>query len=74
MAKEDYSSHDWRKNTDNAIITDDILNPYVPKIMKVNNSRVVFTNPKTLKEESIEVSRLIRVFVNNVVGHRKSIK
>jgi len=74
MAKEDYSSHDWRKNTDDAIITDDILNPYVPKIMKVNNSRVVFTNPKTLKEESIEVSRLIRVFVNNVVGHRKSIK
>jgi len=35
---------------------------------------VIFTNPKTLKEESIDVSRLIRVFVNNVVGHRKSIK
>jgi len=42
--------------------------------MKVNESRVIFTNPKTLKEESIDVSRLIRVFVNNVVGHRKSIK
>jgi len=42
--------------------------------MKVNESRVIFTNPKTLKEESIDVSRLIRVFVNNVVGQRKSIK
>ena len=69
-----YSSHDWRKNTDDAIVTDDVNNPIVPKTMKVNNSRVIFTNPKTLKEESIDVSRLVRVFVNNVVGHRKSIK
>ena len=74
MAISEYSSHDWRKHTDDAIITDDVNNPVVPKTMKVNNSRVIFTNPKTLKEESIEVSRLIRVFVNNVVGHRKSIK
>ena len=74
MAISEYSSHDWRKHTDDAIITDDINNPLVPKTMKVNNSRVIFTNPKTLKEESIDVSRLIRVFVNNVVGHRKSIK
>ena len=42
--------------------------------MKVNESRVIFTNPKTLKEESIDVSRLIRVFVNNVESQRKSIK
>lgn len=74
MAISEYSSHDWRKHTDDAIITDDINNPLVPKTMKVNNSRVIFTNPKTLKEESIDVSRLIRVFVNNVVGQRKSIK
>ena len=74
MAISEYSSHDWRKHTDDAIITDDINNPLVPKTMKVNNSRVIFTNPKTLKEESIDVSRLIRVFVNNVVGHKKSIK
>ena len=70
MAKQVYSSHDWRKNTDDAIIVDD----REFEQLKVNNSRVIFTNPKTLKEESIEVSRLIRVFVNNVVGHRKSIK
>ena len=63
-----YSSHDWRKNTDDAVVVDD------KNKMKVNDSRVIFTNPKTLKEESIDVSRLIRVFVNNVVGHRKSIK
>jgi len=34
----------------------------------------IFTNPKTLKKESVDVSRLIRVFVNNIVGQRKSIK
>ena len=63
-----YSSHDWRKFTDDAVVVDDKTK------MKVNESRVIFTNPKTLKEESIDVSRLIRVFVNNVVGQRKSIK
>ncbi len=66
-----YSSHDWRKHTDDAVVVDDRVEH---KALKVNNSRVIFTNPKTLKEESVDVSRLIRVFVNNVVGHRKSIK
>ena len=65
MALSDYSSHDWRKFTDDAVVVDDKTK------MKVNDSRVIFTNPKTLKEESIDVSRLIRVFVNNVVGQRK---
>jgi len=64
----EYSSHDWRKHTDDAVIVDG------EHILKVNDSKVLFKNPKTLKEESIDVSRLIRVFVNNVVGHRKSIK
>mgnify|MGYP001303537725 FL=1 len=68
MALSDYSSHDWRKFTDDAVVVDDKTK------MKVNDSRVIFINPKTLKEESIDVSRLIRVFVNNVVGQRKSIK
>ena len=68
MALSDYSSHDLRKFTDDAVVVDDKTK------MKVNDSRVIFTNPKTLKEESIDVSRLIRVFVNNVVGQRKSIK
>lgn len=70
MAISDYSSHDWRKFTDDAVIVSD----KEFEQLKVNNSRVIFINPKTLKEESVEVSRLIRVFVNNVVGHRKSIK
>ena len=70
MAKQVYSSHDWRKNTDDAIIVDD----REFEQLKVNNSRVIFTNPKTLKQESVDVSRLIRVFVNNIVGQRKSIK
>ena len=65
-----YSSHDWRKHTDDAVIVSD----KEFEQLKVNNSRVIFINPKTLKEESVDVSRLIRVFVNNVVGHRKSIK
>ena len=70
MAISDYSSHDWRKFTDDAVIVSD----KEFEQLKVYNSRVIFINPKTLKEESVEVSRLIRVFVNNVVGHRKSIK
>jgi len=68
MAISEYSSHDWRKHTDDAVIVDG------EHVLKVNKSKVLFKNPKTLKEEEIDVSRLIRVFVNNVVGHRKSIK
>jgi|TARA_B100001094_G_scaffold31450_1_gene26152 hypothetical protein len=64
----EYSSHDWRKHTDDAVIVDG------EHILKVNDSKVLFKNPKTLKEQEVDVSRLIRVFVNNVVGHRKSIK
>ena len=64
----EYSSHDWRKHTDDAVIVDS------EHILKVNDSKVLFKNPKTLKEQEVDVSRLIRVFVNNVVGHRKSIK
>jgi len=71
MAISDYSSHDWRKYTDSAVVVDDNVEH---KALKVNDSRVIFINPKTLKEETVDVSRLIRVFVNNVVGQRKSIK
>jgi len=63
-----YSSHDWRKNTDDAIVVDD------KSKMKVNESRVIFTNPKTLREETVDVSRLIRVFVNNFESHKRSVK
>ena len=65
-----YSSHDWRKNTDDAIVIDDKNKTYA----KVNDCKVSFKNPKTLKTEDVDVSRLIRVFVNNIVGQRKSIK
>ena len=68
MAKEDYSSHDWRKHTDDAVVVDH------KNRMKVNDSKVIFTNPNSLKEQEVDVSRLIQVFLNNVVGHRKSIK
>ncbi len=67
---EDYSSHDWRKHTDDAVVVDD----KGENVLKVNSSRVIFTNPKTLKEETVDLSRLVRVFVNNQVHHRKSIK
>ena len=63
-----YSSHDWRKHTDDAVVVDDKTK------MKVNDSRVIFTNPKTLKEESVDVSRLIRVFVNNMESNKRSVK
>ena len=63
-----YSSQDWRKNTDDAVVIDD------KNKMKVNDSRVIFTNPKTLREETVDVSRLIRVFVNNYESHKRSVK
>ena len=66
----EYSSHDWRKNTDDAVVVDD----KGEKVLKVNSSRVIFTNPKTLKEESVDVSRLIRVFVNNINDLKRSVK
>ena len=65
-----YSSHDWRKNTDDAVVVDD----KGEKVMKVNSSRVIFTNPKTLREETVDVSRLVRVFVNNFESHKRSVK
>ena len=65
-----YSSHDWRKNTDGARVIDDKNLSYA----KVNDCRVIFTHPKTLKEETVDVSRLIRVFVNNIESHKRSVK
>ena len=65
-----YSSHDWRKHTDSAVVVDDKGD----KVFKVNSSRVIFTNPKTLREETVDVSRLIRVFVNNFESHKRSVK
>ena len=70
MALSDYSSNDWRKHTDDAVIVSD----KEFEQLKVNNSRVIFINPKTLKEESVEVSRLIRVFVNNRDDLKRSVK
>jgi len=35
---------------------------------------VIFTNPKTLKEETVDVSRLVRVFVNNRDDLKRSVK
>ena len=66
-----YSSHDWRKHTDSAVVVDDKVDH---KALKVNESRVIFTNPKTLREETVDVSRLIRVFVNNYESHKRSVK
>lgn len=64
----EYSSHDWRKYTDDAVVVD------AQSKMKVNESRVIFTNPRTNKEESVDVSRLVRVFVNNLHSHKRSVK
>ena len=69
MTKSDYSPHDWRKNTANAVVVDENK-----AMLKVNECKVYFTNPKTLKDEEVEVSRLIRVFVNNKELMAKSVK
>lgn len=66
----DYSSHDWRKNTDDAVVVDERGD----NVLKVNSSRVIFTNPKTMKEETVDVSRLVRVFVNNRDDLKRSVK
>ena len=64
----EYSSHDWRKYTDDAIVKDG------KGVMKVNESVVVYKDPKDLQTYEVDVSRLIRVFVNNRDGHKRSVK
>ena len=56
------------------MIKQSILGKIEHKALKVNDSRVIFINPKTLKEETVDVSRLIRVFVNNYETHKRSVK
>ena len=65
-----YSSHDWRKNTDDAVVMDS----WGGAMLRVNDTKVRFTNPKTLKTEEIDTSRLIRVFVNNRESQKRSVK
>ena len=65
-----YSSHDWRKNTDDAIV----VSSNIGIQLEVNKSKVIFTNPKTLKTEEVDVSRLVRVFVNNRDYLKRSLK
>ena len=66
----EYSSHDWRKNTDDAIVVASDIGIQ----LEVNKSKVIFTNPKTLKTEEVDVSRLVRVFVNNRDDLKRSVK
>ena len=65
-----YSSHDWRKNTDDAVVMDS----WGGAMLRVNDSKVRFTNPKTLKTEEVDLSRLIRVYINNHESHKRSVK
>ena len=65
-----YSSHDWRKNTDDAIVVCSNIGIQ----LEVNKSKVIFTHPKTHKKEEVDVSRLIRVFVNNQESNKRSVK
>ena len=66
----EYSSHDWRKNTDDAIVVASDIGIQ----LEVNKSKVIFTNPNTLKKEEVDVSRLVRVFVNNRDDLKRSVK
>ena len=63
----EYSSHDWRKNTDDAVVMDE----HGTIIRPVNELKVKFTDPKSLKVQEVDVSRLIRVFCNNQTLMRK---
>jgi hypothetical protein len=62
----EYSSHDWRKNTDDAVVVDE----HDTVIRPVNDLKVRFKHPKSLKFEEVDVSRLIRVFCNNDTRHQ----
>ena len=66
----EYSSHDWRKNTDDAVVMDE----HGTIIRPVNELKVKFTDPKSLRVQEVDVSRLIRVFCNNRESHRRSVK
>ena len=66
----EYSSHDWRKNTDDAIV----VSSNIGIQLEANKSKVIFTNPKTLKREEVDISRLVRVFVNNRDDLKRSVK
>ena len=68
MSKE-YSSHDWRKNTDDAVVFDSNS-----ATLRVNDCKVKFTDPTNFKKEEVDLSRLIRVFVTNRELNRKSVK
>ena len=51
MALSDYSSHDWRKNTDDAVVMDNKNKTYA----KVNDCKVKFIDPtKSGKPQIIE--------------------
>ena len=41
---------------------------------KVNDCKVSFKNPRSLKTEEVDVSRLVRVFVNNQESLKRSVK
>jgi len=66
----EYSSHDWRKHTDDAVVMDE----HGTIIRPVNELKVKFTDPKSLKIQEVDAARLIRVFCNNQTLMRKSIK
>jgi|TARA_B110000467_G_C18078941_1_gene345517 hypothetical protein len=64
-----YSSHDYRKNTDEAMVVDE----HNTIIRPANDLKVQFKD-KHGKAHEVEVSRLIQVFNNNVWNHKRSVK
>ena len=71
MAEKDvlgYSSHDWRKHTDGAVVVTG------SNLFPVNDCRVWFKHPRNGEDVEVDVSRLIRVFVNNQESHKRSVK
>jgi len=64
-----YSSHDWRKHTNDAVVMDGATG-----IMNVNDCKVLFKNPRTNQEEEVDLSRLVRVYVNNKTSQKRSVK
>jgi hypothetical protein len=63
-----YSSHDYRINTDDAIVIDKNQTKII-----ANDSKVIFKD-KFNNVQEVEVSRLIQVFNNNIWNNRRSVK
>ena len=42
-------------------------------MLKANDCKIYFTNPKTLQDEEVDVSKMIKVYVNNSKNNKGNV-